>query len=104
MSGFERQLARFLRGEPIRARPASTWERLQKWIRRRPATGVVVVRLQRALVVQIVLGHRYALSGDCLLDFRIDIESVAAGIDDIAGRIVSQGVPSSVVKSFGCCS
>jgi tetratricopeptide (TPR) repeat protein len=36
--------AGFLRGEPIRARPASVWERGLKWARRRPASaGLVAV-------------------------------------------------------------
>jgi WD40 repeat protein/serine/threonine protein kinase len=49
-------LARFLAGEPIRARPVSAWERAAKWARRRPAlaamTGLlaVVVLLGFALV------------------------------------------------------
>src|SRR5262249_39927969 len=30
-------LRRFLRGEPVEARPSSTWERIVKWSRRHPA-------------------------------------------------------------------
>jgi hypothetical protein len=35
-------LGRFLRGEPIRARPTSGWERGLKWARRRPAAAALV--------------------------------------------------------------
>jgi serine/threonine-protein kinase len=32
----------FLAGEPIQARPAGPWERMGKWLRRRPATALLV--------------------------------------------------------------
>src|SRR5262249_22006608 len=35
-------LGRFLRGEPIRARPASVWRRGLKWTRRRPAAAALI--------------------------------------------------------------
>jgi hypothetical protein len=35
-------LQRFLAGEPVRARPTSTWERAVKWARRRPAAAALV--------------------------------------------------------------
>src|SRR5205085_549185 len=35
-------LGRFLRGEPVRARPAGPWGRLGKWARRRPAAAALV--------------------------------------------------------------
>jgi eukaryotic-like serine/threonine-protein kinase len=35
-------LQRFLRGEPIQARPISTWGRTIKWIKRRPAVAALV--------------------------------------------------------------
>jgi serine/threonine-protein kinase len=41
-------LARFQRGEPIRARPASIWERGSKWAKRRPAVAALT-----ALVVLV---------------------------------------------------
>jgi len=36
-------LGRYLRGEPVQARPASTAERLRKWARRRPALAALVL-------------------------------------------------------------
>src|SRR5262249_52564704 len=35
-------LRRFLNGEPVRARPARSWERAWKWARRRPAAAALV--------------------------------------------------------------
>jgi serine/threonine protein kinase len=35
------ELRRFLDGEPIRSRPAGSWERLVKWARRRPAAAAL---------------------------------------------------------------
>jgi WD40 repeat protein len=43
-------LERWLRGEPIRARPAGRAERLRKWARRRPAAAALVGVLAAALV------------------------------------------------------
>jgi tetratricopeptide (TPR) repeat protein len=43
-------LRRFLAGEPIRARPASVWERAWKWVRRRPAASAA------AAVAAVLLG------------------------------------------------
>jgi WD40 repeat protein/serine/threonine protein kinase len=35
-------LRRFLAGEPIRARPIGTWERVLKWVKRRPAVAALL--------------------------------------------------------------
>src|SRR5262249_12481127 len=36
-------LRRFLADEPISARPVSRWERLRKWVKRRPAVAALIV-------------------------------------------------------------
>jgi WD40 repeat protein len=41
-SALADDLERFLAGRPIRARPASAWERGRKWARRRPAQAALV--------------------------------------------------------------
>jgi hypothetical protein len=35
-------LGRFLRGEPVRARPVAWWKRLGKWVQRRPAVAALL--------------------------------------------------------------
>jgi serine/threonine protein kinase/Tfp pilus assembly protein PilF len=47
-------LGRFLKGEPIRARPTPAWERLLKWARRRKAVAALVA------VLIVVLGGSVA--------------------------------------------
>jgi eukaryotic-like serine/threonine-protein kinase len=58
-------LGRFLRGEPIQARPASVRERLSKWVRRRPALAslVAVSALSLATFVIGVLVYDARLRG-----------------------------------------
>jgi WD40 repeat protein len=43
-------LERWLRGEPIQARPSSAWERTRKWVRRRPAIAALVAALILVLI------------------------------------------------------
>jgi WD40 repeat protein len=54
-----RDLERWLIGEPIHARPASRWERLVKWIRRRPEAaallGVSIASFVTLFVFAVVL-------------------------------------------------
>jgi tetratricopeptide (TPR) repeat protein len=47
-------LGRFLRGEPIRARPISRRERLAKWVRRRPALTALLAVSGLSLVLFVV--------------------------------------------------
>jgi WD40 repeat protein len=51
-SALAEDLGRFLNGEPIHARPASSWERAWKWARRRPA----IAALSAAVVLVTVIG------------------------------------------------
>lgn len=48
-------LERFLRGEPIAARPSGPVTRLIKWVRRRPAAALVTATISAAVVVIVVL-------------------------------------------------
>lgn len=53
---FAEDLQRFLKNEPILARPVSRWERLAKWARRRPAVAAL-------LSACVVAGIGYGLVG-----------------------------------------
>ncbi|HEV3115540.1 MAG TPA: protein kinase [Gemmataceae bacterium] len=52
-------LLRFHKGEPIRARPTSTWERARKWIKRRPAMAALLA--VSAVACLAVVGGSVAL-------------------------------------------
>jgi serine/threonine protein kinase len=52
-------LGRFLRGEPIRARPVSGWERLRKWARRKPALAALLAVTGLSLAALVAGGLVY---------------------------------------------
>jgi len=58
------ELERWLRHEPLLARPAGSWERTRKWLRRHPATaavlGTALLALVAVAVVSTTMGLRLA--------------------------------------------
>jgi WD40 repeat protein len=54
-------LERWLRGEPIEARPAGKTERLWRWCRRNPAVAALVVAVTLALVAGTAVSTHFAL-------------------------------------------
>ncbi len=57
-------LRRFLRHEPVRARPASAWERARKWARRRPAAAALVALAGLAVLALLAGGTWHTLTVD----------------------------------------
>jgi uncharacterized protein (TIGR03067 family) len=53
-------LQRFLRGEPVRARPVGVWERGWRWARRRPAVAALVGVICLAVLSLTALAVRYS--------------------------------------------
>jgi WD40 repeat protein/tRNA A-37 threonylcarbamoyl transferase component Bud32 len=50
---FGEDLRRFLKGEPIKARPVSAWERGWRWVQRRPAVATLLVVSGVALLLLV---------------------------------------------------
>jgi WD40 repeat protein/tRNA A-37 threonylcarbamoyl transferase component Bud32 len=50
------EIERWLRGEPIQARRASTWERTMKWVRRRPTAAALVMVSLLSLISLLLVG------------------------------------------------
>ena len=59
-------LERWLRHEPIHARPAGTWEVAAKWVRRHPARAALlaVIALSAAALVTLQHANRVSLKGE----------------------------------------
>ncbi len=59
---FADDVERWLRGEPIQARPAGVWERTLKWAKRRPATMTVLGVTAVAILCLLYVGGALWLS------------------------------------------
>jgi WD40 repeat protein len=73
-------LERWLRGEPILARPASTWEQLAKWAKRRPGVAAllgVAAALLLAMLGVLAWGWQQASSAQQLEKQKADAEADA---------------------------
>jgi tRNA A-37 threonylcarbamoyl transferase component Bud32/tetratricopeptide (TPR) repeat protein len=78
---FAEELARFLRGEPVRAQPASAAARAARWFRRRPGAAAVAL----AALAGALLGWQAFRSGRYDRAFRQGQEAWARGAADEAG-------------------
>jgi WD40 repeat protein len=73
-------LRRFLRGEPVRARPVSGWRRSLRWMKRHPAT-VTLLGLGTLTLLASVAAVSYSLQSGRLrqaLDNAVEAQQVAA--------------------------
>ncbi len=73
-------LARFLSGEPIHARPASLWERVSKWARRRPAAAAAAACSVLGLVcfLGLLVWHHVRLNAEVVRVRNDELEARAA--------------------------
>jgi WD40 repeat protein/tRNA A-37 threonylcarbamoyl transferase component Bud32 len=55
-------LRRFLKGEPVQARPVRTWERAWIWVRRRPAAAALLLTTMVAALALVGGGVSYSYS------------------------------------------
>lgn len=87
MSEMARDLRRLLRGEPIEARPASSWRRLKLWARRRPAVAALTGFSAFLLLASLgVVSFSYARVSEALANENAhrQIAEDNAGIADAA--------------------
>jgi serine/threonine-protein kinase len=83
----------FLAGEPIKARPVGRWERLGKWLRRRPGTALLVGAGSVALV-GLVIGALWfstlAIAAVAVLSLLLGAGWYASRLKTALGEIESQ--------------
>src|SRR6185503_8280804 len=84
-------LERWLAGEPIHARPVTTWTRGLKWARRRPAAAALVVIIPLALLSLAVGGVLFSIRTEQARKLAVEAEQEfeLALTRDIAGRLES---------------
>lgn len=74
------ELERWLRHEPIRARPSTTTERLAKWVRRRPAIAALAAVALVAVLAMLLLSTLFSLRlGDARRAVALEAEANRRG-------------------------
>jgi WD40 repeat protein/tRNA A-37 threonylcarbamoyl transferase component Bud32 len=100
-------LERWLRGEPIEARPSTPWERLVKWTRRRPAVaalaGVSALAAAALLIVGLVYEARLqlALGQVATKQAALDQAQAEAADDRQAARHANQEAQRNMNRAEG---
>jgi serine/threonine protein kinase len=93
-------LGRFLADEPIRARQTSTWRRLMKWVRRRPAAAGLIAVSGLALLTALIAGwwftHRLASELEWTRQARSDAETARHELKQSLVAQVVEGLADDV--------
>ena len=96
-----KDLTRYLRGEPIEARPSGVWHKLRRWVRREPA---LVSRLAGLLVAAGIVQVTYFSDPDSVdMNYHLQIMSILglwAGISFIFQRLLHSDRFADAVPFF----
>lgn len=90
VADFADDLARFLAGEPVLARPVSRWIKAWRWTRKRPALACTVL----ALVGSIIVGNGLVLRK--ARENQLQATAIHALSVDVRGQAYVNGIESAV--------
>lgn len=94
-------LDRYLKGEPILARPISSWERLQKWAARKPwqatAVGLTAAMMIGLVVGLVLLNQAYRKAQEANIESNKSFELSKQTLDDVLNKL---SVELSMVKNM----